>query len=266
MHAPSTAPPGTSSAAHRPLAGRRAFLAALATLPGSIASATSKAPPPPPRLTILFCGDSLAQGLYLTLQPLLRRREALRTVNGTQHATGITRVDEHNWPEVTRGLVARHQPDLVVFWIGANDFRPLVWREQRIRFEFGTEGFASHYRQRVADMVASGREAGARAVWLGLPNMREARLASVARTLNELQLGAAEGAGAAPVSTWGATSDPQGRYLPATEGARGSRPLRAEDGVHFTDYGYRRIARVAFDAAAAHFPEFAGDLAEIGEA
>ena len=252
--------------ATRPGPGRRAFVAGMASLPVVAAAATDKAQPPAPRVTILFCGDSLAQGLYLTLVPLLRRREALRSVNGTQHATGITRFDEHNWPEVVRGLVARNQPDLVVFWIGANDFRPLVWREQRIRFDFGTEGFAEHYRQRVAGMVAAATEAGGRAVWLGLPNMREARMASAAKTLNDLQSTAAEGAGALPVATWKATSDPQGRYLAAMEGARGTRPMRAEDGVHFTDYGYRRVAKVAFDAAAERFTEFAGDIAGIGEA
>lgn len=252
--------------ATRPGPGRRAFVAGMASLPVAAAAATDKAQPPAPRVTILFCGDSLAQGLYLTLVPLLRRREALRSVNGTQHATGITRFDEHNWPEVVRGLVARNQPDLVVFWIGANDFRPLVWREQRIRFDFGTEGFAEHYRQRVAGMVAAATEAGGRAVWLGLPNMREARMASAAKTLNDLQSAAAEGAGALPVATWKATSDPQGRYLAAMEGARGTRPMRAEDGVHFTDYGYRRVAKVAFDAASERFTEFAGDLAGIGEA
>ena len=252
--------------ATRPGPGRRAFVAGMASLPVVAAAATDKAQPPAPRVTILFCGDSLAQGLYLTLVPLLRRREALRSVNGTQHATGITRFDEHNWPEVVRGLVARNQPDLVVFWIGANDFRPLVWREQRIRFDFGTEGFAEHYRQRVAGMVAAATEAGGRAVWLGLPNMREARMASAAKTLNDLQSAAAEGAGALPVATWKATSDPQGRYLAAMEGARGTRPMRAEDGVHFTDYGYRRVAKVAFDAAAERFTEFAGDIAGIGEA
>ncbi|MFM8989157.1 MAG: hypothetical protein ACKOUS_05770, partial [Alphaproteobacteria bacterium] len=163
--------PGTTDGRpqpRRPATGRRAFLAAAASLPAAIAAGADKPQPAPPRLSVRFCGDSLAQGLYLTLVPLLRRREALRSINGTQHATGITRVDEHNWPEVTRDLVASHRPDLVVFWIGANDFRPLVWREQRIRFEFGTEGFAEHYRQRVAGMVAAAVEGGARALWHGL--------------------------------------------------------------------------------------------------
>lgn len=261
--------PGTTDGrpqARRPATGRRAFIVAAASLPAAIAAGADKPQPAPPRLSVMFCGDSLAQGLYLTLVPLLRRREALRSINGTQHATGITRVDEHNWPEVTRDLMGRHRPDLVVFWIGANDFRPLVWREQRIRFEFGTEGFAEHYRQRVAGMVAAAVEGGARALWLGLPNMREARMASAARTLNDLQSGAAEGAGAVAVPTWKSTSDAEGRYMPAIEGARGARPMRADDGVHFTDYGYRRIAKVAFDAAAERFAEFAGDLAGIGEA
>jgi hypothetical protein len=246
---------------------RRAALAAALALPG-VGHATSPTPKPaPPQRTVLmFCGDSLAQGMFLALNPLLRRRDDLRLVNGTQHATGITRADEHDWPAVTRDLATRNRPNLVIFWIGANDFRPLVLREQRSRFSFGTDPFLEHYARRVKEMVAAVAESGGHAVWLGLPNMRDAQFAGAVRTLNDVQYGAATDAGALFVPTWDATSDAQGRYTATIESQRGVRGFRAEDGVHFTDFGYRRIAGLAFERAAETFPDVAGGLAGPGEA
>ncbi len=220
----------------------------------------------PQRVDLLFCGDSLAQGMFLTLHPALRRRETLRIINGTLHATGVTRGDEYDWTVASRDLVARHQPHLVVFWIGANDFRPLVVRALRARHAFGSAGFAQLYRERVAEMVTNAVQGGARAIWLGLPNMREAQFAGAVRQLNAIQQAAAEGAGALFLPTWDATSDEQGRYMPAVALERATHSLRAEDGVHFTHFGYRRIGAMLFDAAAEHFPELAPCLGRFGEA
>ena len=220
----------------------------------------------PPRVDLLFCGDSLAQGMFLTLQPALRRRETLRIINGTLHATGVTRGDEYDWTAVSRDLVARHRPHLVVFWIGANDFRPLVVRALRARHAFGSAGFAELYGQRVAEMVGNAVQGGARAIWLGLPNMRETQFAGAVRQLNGIQQAAAEGAGAMFLPTWDATSDEQGRYMPALALENATHSLRAEDGVHFTHFGYRRIASLLFDAAGERFPELAPCLGRVAAA
>jgi hypothetical protein len=266
-----TAPPRANPACpdRAAPAGRRRLLLAAALLAAAALPAPALAEPEraaPERVSLMLCGDSLAQGLFLTLNPTLRRRDTVRITNGTQHATGLTRGDEHDWPVVTRDLVARHQPHLVVFWIGANDFRPMVVREQRSRFGFGTPGFTEHYTRRVGEMVTAVVGTGGRAVWLGLPNMRDAQFAGAARSLNEMQQAAATAAGAVFVPTWQATSDAQGRYIATVDQDRGPRSLRAEDGVHFTDLGYRRIASLAFDTAAGSFPELATGLGRIGEA
>ena len=41
---------------------------------------------------------------------------------------------------------------------------------------------------------------------------------------------------------------------------RAERRLRADDGVHFSEIGYRLMARLAFDQLAAHSPAVAGPL------
>lgn len=215
-------------------------------------------------LKLLLMGDSLAQGLYLSLLPMLRRRQNVQLINGTQHATGLTRTDDHNWPAVSRELLQRHRPDLVIYWIGANDFRPLVDREARARFEFGQPAFRAGYGRRVAMMVAHAAEAQARPIWVGLPNMRSTSMAAMAQRLNDIQREAAEAAGADWVSTWEATSDGDGRFLPNVMVDNLARSLRAEDGVHFTDIGYRRVASLAFDSVSTRHPEFALALGRQG--
>ena len=220
----------------------------------------------PERVNLLFAGDSLAQGMFLSLNGLLRRRELVRVTNGTLHATGVTRSDEHDWPSVSRDLVGRHRPNLVIFWVGANDFRPLVVRETRSRHAFGTQAFADGYSRRVAEMVTHGVDGGSRVVWFGLPNMRNGQFANAARQLNDIQQTAATGAGAVWIPTWDATSDPHGRFMPSVALERGTRGFRAEDGVHFTDWGYRRIASLFFDEVESIFPELAPGLSRVTEA
>ena len=233
-------------------------LAQPAVLPSGLAER-----PAPERINLLFAGDSLAQGMFLALNSQLRRREGLRVINGTLHATGVTRSDEHDWPSVTRDLVARHRPSLTIFWVGANDFRPLVVRETRSRHAFGTQAFADAYGRRVGEMVTSAAEAGSRVAWFGLPNVREAQFASAVRQLNEIQQNAATGAGAVWIPTWEATSDPQGRFKSSVSLERGARGFRAEDGVHFTEWGYRRIAALLFDEMEGIFPELAPGLGRL---
>lgn len=218
-------------------------------------------------LTILFCGDSLAQGLYLSSLPPLRRRHELKLVNGTRHATGITRIDEYDWVEAVREATARTRPQLMLAWIGANDFRPIVDRATRQRHAFGTPGYADAYAARVAAMTEHAHNSGAVVAWLGLPNMREPAFAAFARSLNEIQERGARASGALWVPSWEATSDPNGQFRVSLAGAdRVERKLRADDGVHFSDLGYRSIARLAFEAVAAEQAEWAEPLGAAGAA
>ena len=219
--------------------------------------------PAPGHVNLLFCGDSLAQGMFLSLNGQLRRRETVRVTSGTLHAAGVTRSDEHDWPSVTRDLVALHRPHLTLIWVGANDFRPLVMRETRSRHAFGTPAFADAYGRRVGEMVAGPVEAGSRVVWFGLPNVRDAQFANAVRHLNEIQENAAIAAGAVWIPTWEATSDPQGRFKSSISLERGARGFRAEDGVHFTNWGYRRIAALFFDEVESIFPELADGLGRL---
>lgn len=213
------------------------------------------------RVKIQLFGDSLAQGLFLTANPLLRRRDELRLVNGTRHATGLTRSDEHDWVATIRQSLEREPAQVVIVWIGANDFRPFVDRAARVRHQFGTQGFQDAYRNSVATIAAAARDVGAELGWIGLPNMRDGQFAAAAQRLNEVMQQGTETSGGLFIPTWGATSDEAGRFRHSVSSSdRLERRLRADDGVHFSDLGYRLMARLAFDALAAHRPALANAL------
>lgn len=257
------------------LTGALLGLGALWAMPGlaqmtdaDVAAKPDPAPASAPagRLRIQFFGDSLAQGLFLTTSPLLRRRDELRVLNGTRHATGLTRSDEHDWPAVIQASLARDPAQVVVVWIGANDFRPFVDRAARARYQFGTPGFFDAYRGAVATITQAATERGCALGWLGLPNMRDERFAAAAARLNTVMREGAEDRGGIFIPTWAATSDEQGRFRASLTTDRAERRLRADDGVHFSDVGYRLMARLAFDQLAAQNPAMAGPLHAAMEA
>lgn len=199
-------------------------------------------------LTILFCGDSLAQGLYLHSLPALRRVPEVRLVNATRHATGLARSDEHDWTVAVAEAVARSEPDITVMWIGANDFRTFADRATRARHLFGTPGFDAAYGAKVASIAGMPAFEERLLVWIGLPNMRDRQFAGGARRLNGLFEAAVRGAGGRRhfVDIWAATSTPEGEFRVGVPGPdRIERRLRAEDGAHFSDVGYRAVGALA---------------------
>jgi hypothetical protein len=222
-----------------------ATLAAIAAL--GLAAPALATPPTPPTTTILFVGDSLAQGLYLHTLPALRRVPNLRLVNATRHATGLTRSDEHDWTVAVADAVARHQPDITVMWIGANDFRTFSDRATRSRHLFGTPGFDAAYAAKISSIAALPAFDGRVLAWIGLPNMRDRQFAEGARHLNGLFEAAVRAAGRRYVDIWAATSTAEGGFRVGAPGPdRVERRLRADDGAHFSDIGYRAVAHLAF--------------------
>ena len=219
------------------------------------------------RLNIQLFGDSLAQGLFLSCNPVVRRRDSLRLLNGTRHATGLTRSDEHDWVAVATESLRRNPPQMVLMWIGANDFRSFVDRANRRRWQFGSSNFHEAYKTAVQTISQVAAEVRAPLGWMGLPNMRDRAFADSARQLNDMIREGTEPAGGLYISTWEATSDAEGRFRPSVPGHdRLERRLRADDGVHFSDLGYRLMARLAFEKMAEARPPLAQALSPAREA
>lgn len=145
-------------------------------------------------------------------------------------SSGLVRRDFFDWFAYTDRQLAAFQPTVVVFMVGANDALQ--------------GGGLERYRSLVADMMDSMNGPTRRVIWVGQPNVGRAELQAVIPALNAIFREEAE---ARPwvtfVDTWALTSDGVGNYAASLPDGDGSiEVLRADDGVHFTSAGGKRLA------------------------
>ncbi|MDZ7728583.1 MAG: GDSL-type esterase/lipase family protein [Dehalococcoidia bacterium] len=179
-------------------------------------------------------GDSMSYFVSRALLPELAARGAVQT---QRHAvarvsSGLLSRDYYDWQRAIPHEMQKHDPDLVVFMIGANDAEP------------GMDFDA--YRDAVAQTMDlfEGREV----IWVGQPPMGPERddIAPMIPRINSIFAQAAsERPWVTYVDTFDLMSDASGDYMEvAPDGTR----LRSADGVHLTEEGGERIAEAVLDA------------------
>ncbi|MGE0716820.1 MAG: DUF459 domain-containing protein [Alphaproteobacteria bacterium] len=210
------------------------------------ARASAKATPPAdqqPPLRLLVIGDSLAQGLASTLGVRARQLPAFVVMQEGVHSTGFTRYHQLDWAAKVTEILAKRKIDAVAMWMGLNDFRPMVDPDTRRRYDFATPEWAKLYADRVDTLIDILAKARIPLFWLGLPSLRDATNNRGMQVIDALQRERVQQHGETWISTAELTSAPDGTYqafLP--DPARGPRRLRADDGAHFTELGYRIVA------------------------
>ena len=206
--------------------------------------------------TVLLTGDSLiAGGLATTLSRTLARRGDLRAVHAFRIGTGLANPDLFDWAAEVPALVAREDPQLVICSLGAND--GVALREGERVLAFGDNEWSSVYRQRVVGLMRALAAHGARVLWLGLPPMRDKRLAARAKVLNRIFAQAADQVPRVEYLEVGMLfSDPDGGFATYVKQGDGRRArLRLDDGVHYSPAGARAIARWVMDWVRERFPQ-----------
>jgi len=190
---------------------------------------------------ILFAGDSMMQGVA----PLVMRQWAVQHPDWqmqdlSRQSTGLTVKRYFDWPAKIVEEMDAQSLTLVVVFMGPNDPWDMVVEGQR--HVFPSSGWAYHYALRVDEILAAAAQRGVRVIWLGLPAMREGRLKEGAALINQVVH--------ARVKTWGADylatepligvlSEPFKKFKLDEKGQ--SVNLRADDGVHLTPAGLRKI-------------------------
>jgi len=177
-------------------------------------------------------GDSTSYFMSVALAQMMLERGAAATQPAPEYkvSSGLLNPGYFDWPAYIAAEMAARQPNVVVFMIGANDAHPGMPLDL--------------YRQRVGALMDQLQAPGRRVVWVGQPNMGRADLAAAIPAMNRIF---AEEAASRPwvtyVDVWALTSDANGnyaQYLPDEHGVL--RAIRANDGVHFTPEGGRRLA------------------------
>jgi uncharacterized protein len=162
---------------------------------------------------ILFCGDSLMQGLAPMMAPRLKRYK-IAFKDLSKQSTGLAYPHYFDWPKTIRDEIAAKDVTVLVMMLGANDAWDIINQGKSV--PFNSPGWHDLYRQRVESIAQMADEARLRVIWVGLPPMDNKRLTSGAPVLNE-------------VFREVTSRHPNTLYIPAAE-------VLTEDGVTFTRY------------------------------
>lgn len=165
-----------------------------------------------------------------------------------RYSTGLTRPDFFDWPAHASAQLAALEPEVVLFLVGPNDSQPLV-QEAGVAHSPRTAGFDAAYTARVRAMMEVLAGGADEVLWIGLPIMRDADFDQRMRDLDLAYAAAADGVlGVDHVPTRDVFADAEGRYvdyLPGPDGAL--RSMRNRDGIHLSDAGAERLARLLVD-------------------
>lgn len=109
--------------------------------------------------------------------------------------------------------------------------------------EFRSEQWEELYGARIDEMIAALRTANVPVLWVGVPAVRGAKSTADMQYLNDIFRARVEKAGFLFVNIWDGFVDERGNFMQRGPDETGQiRVLRAQDGVHFTRFGARKLA------------------------
>ena len=196
-----------------------------------------------------YGGDSLSQGLGRSLERLAGDDHG-STVNGKGViSTGLARPDVFDWTSTITAAIARGGIDVALILLGANDDQTM--QNTDAIFDFGTPEWTEEYRQRVAALMAAADQTKVRLVWVGLPPVRQASLEVKLKAIDAIfRQEAGHHQHVEYLDVRSVVGTPDGAYDPYCHDDGSSQVLcRSNDGVHFTDTGYDRLAAMVMTKA-----------------
>jgi len=209
-------------------------------------------PETPRPVTIVVLGDSLAEGLWASLYRRFARDRGIRIVNAARASTGF---NADAYEEILDRVLARDPIDLVIVQAGANDRQRALALDGHDTARFATPRWHSFYSQRLTLFFARMQQRGIPVLWVGLPVMRDAPFDRGMRLISRVHREHAERHGAVFLDIAGLTADAEGAFVEKLYVAGGrERRFRHEDGVHFWEFGYDRVAAHVVEAVRSRFP------------
>jgi hypothetical protein len=196
-------------------------------------------------------GDSLGDGTWSGLYFLVKGHPKDSLLRRTKVGTGLTTPDFPGWmQDFTASLDSDHVTDAVIMF-GAND-QQSIRDERHVGYRFETAGWTRVYTSRVNAVLAETAKRHIATIWIGLPVMRSDDLNAGATFLDTLFAKAAAANGATFLPLDATFKGPDGKFATHLPDAKGHlRLIRADDGIHFTPYGYQIIATKVYQLISA---------------
>jgi len=199
---------------------------------------------------IALVGDSLmAVGLAPNLIKMIERNALGKVVRAYKSGTGLARPDVFNWITEYPKMLGGRTPAIVICAIGANDGQGIQVDKKPL--QFGTPAWEEEYAKRVGEFLALLLEADAKVYWVLLPRMRNPVYDKRTQNLNAFLQAKFKHVKNLKFITPDAmiAGGPVTTYVEyALIDGKQSERLRAEDGIHLTDSGARRLAASLLNA------------------
>lgn len=187
--------------------------------------------------TVVVLGDSLAQGLGLGVSRCYGG--VLAVSQKGKVSTGLAKKRPVDWTKEAVRL-ASLKPDLAIIQIGANDIMPVSQNGKLV--QFGSAAWKTEYGRRASDIISAFQKQQAKVIWVGLPYPRREDYQKPYRLISDAQMAAAKADSAAFVDIWKSFLV-DGAYSSFGLDVNYKKALiRAEDGIHFTEAGYIKVA------------------------
>jgi hypothetical protein len=226
---------------------RRLFTFLVLLVVGAAALAPTHALAEAPGTVIAVYGDSLADGLWSGLYDLTKSTPTIRLLRHSHIGTGLSRPDYATWQNEVTAELDSDGDTVVVIMVGLNDMQGIRGDDRR-GFSFKSPGWASVYNARIDWLLGQIKQRQIQAIWVGLPVMRKAETDEDAKYLSQLFETATKRNDALFIPLYKDFVDADGNFMPRIDDEKKrSHPLRGEDGIHFTGYGYQLVAAKVLD-------------------
>ena len=186
-----------------------------------------------PESTFLFIGDSLMQGVGMTLGLELKKR-GFSVIDIAKQSTGLTYIDFFDWGKTLSDAFAKNPHiNIVVIMVGANDPYNMP------KIKYASAEWVEVYSARIRAILETANAHNAIVVWYEAPIVKKPSLNAKLAFLNTLYAREVASYKAVFLPTNAALA-PDGVYTAygKTEGGK-SVKLRANDGIHFSGEGSR---------------------------
>lgn len=193
---------------------------------------------PPMRYRIMMVGDSLMEDLGPRTHRALIRRKGLEFIVSAKFSTGLSRPDYFNWPAHMREVVDSRKPDLVVFFMGANDGMPI--KEGRTAIPTGSDAWRAAYCRKMDEVVGIARAAGAEVIWVELPAVG-GRYRKILHETQKAQREYCESQGLITLQSDDVLSGEWGKFAPFGTYKGKTVRLRRKDETHLTPDGNMKL-------------------------
>ena len=193
---------------------------------------------------VFFVGDSMMQGIAPHVRNTLFKEHGIESIDLSKQSTGLAYTQYFNWPQLIKDtLQSNPEVKLMVVFLGPNDPWDIPAGKGLPYIKFKSPEWEEIYRNRIKEIIQTAHHHQAKIIWLGVPNMKKAKLNDGMLYLNNLYLTEAKQNKIHFIPTNDILGNKDDQYANFVQVGEKNVKVRIDDGIHFTTAGQQLIAQ-----------------------